>query len=968
MEKKMNKTNTNVLVFLIAFCATLFLYNCPCTSREKSLEEGFVHPPRSAGIRCFWWWLNGNVTKEAITRDLEGMKAKGFSGAMIFDAGGAEQGGNKQVPPGPTFASPEWRELFKHAVEEANRLGLELSLGIQSGWNLGGPNVTPQMAAKMLTWSETQIEGPVSIEQKLPVPQNREDFYEDIAVLAYPIKPAPGGQRRQIQNLQSKIASRELGMSAPDCRFLLDGLPPIEGEENTRLDDIVDISNKMSPEGILSWQAPAGRWMIMRFGYTISNAKVSTSSADWQGHVIDYMNADILRTYWNQTIEPILRDIGPLAGKTLKYLQTDSWECGGANWTKCFALEFQKRRGYDPIPYLPIIAGKIVESRDVSNRFLADFRKTIGDCVAENHYGTFAAVAHEHNLGIHPESGGPHAGPFDALKCLGRNDIPMGEFWVPSPHRPRPEQRFFVKQSASVAHTYGKKLVGAEAFTSIGPHWNDVLWASQKPSFDHEACSGLNLVFWHTFTCSPRKMGIPGQEYFAGTHFNPNVTWWDCADGFVTYLNRCQFLFQKGKFVADVLHYYGDHVPNLAPLKEADPPGARPGFDYDTINEEIFLKLRIEDNQIVVPGGIRYRVLVLPDHKVLSLAVLKKVDELVRQGATIIGPKPERTVSLVGYPESEMKFKKLADELWDHPSTPAGQKQTGKGRIIWGKTARDVLLTDGVKPDFEVQNQQDDSTFDYIHYTVDEADVYFVSNQKKREERVDCVFRVSAKQPELWNPVTGEIRKAKAFKQTNGQTEVPLSFPPNGSIFVVFREPISSTTQGKAEGNWPDYRVAQQIEGPWDVYFDPVWGGPRNVRFDQLVSWTQRPELEIQNYSGKALYTTKFNFASPRTQSQYYALDLGEVLDIGIAKVKLNEKDLGIVWTKPFRADIRSALTNGENDLTIEVINSWRNRLIADRNLPLDKRYTQTNITVTDKWLPEKSGLLGPVQILAVDN
>ena len=428
---------------------------------SKSLEEGFVSPPQSAGIRCFWWWLNGNVTKEAISRDLEEMKAKGFGGALVFDAGGANQWGNKQVPAGPTFATRQWRELFKHAVREADRLGLELSLSIQSGWNLGGPNVNPETAAKVLTWSETQIEGPVSLVRELSGPQKRNGFYRDIAVLAFPLRQLDHIQRKPIRHLQEKAASREIGMSAPDCRFLLEDFPAVAGEEDTRVEDILDITDKMTPDGILIWQVPSGKWVVLRFGYTLSDAHVSTYSANWQGLVIDYMDTDALKAYWNDVVQTLLKDVGPLAGKRLKYLHTDSWECGGANWTRQFRFEFKKRRGYDPIRYLPVIAGKIVESRDASNRFLADFRKTIGDCVAENHYQVFAELAHQQNLGIHPESGGPHAGPFDALKCLGRNDIAMGEFWVPSPHRPRPEQRFFVKQSSSAAHIYGKKLVGA---------------------------------------------------------------------------------------------------------------------------------------------------------------------------------------------------------------------------------------------------------------------------------------------------------------------------------------------------------------------------------------------------------------------------------------------------------------------------------------------------------------------------
>jgi hypothetical protein len=357
-------------------------------------------------------------------------------------------------------------------------------------------------------------------------------------------------------------------------------------------------------------------------------------------------------------------------------------------------------------------------------------------------------------------------------------------------------------------------------------------------------------------------------------------------------------------------------------------------------------------------------LLVLPDHKILSLAALKKVYELIQQGATVIGPKPERTASLVGYPDSEKEFKALADEIWGQSTGPAGQQQFGKGRIIWGKTAREVLINNGIKSDLEISNLQQDSVFDYIHYTIDESQIYFVCNQKEREEDAVCVFRVSNRQPELWNPVTGNIYNARAFRQSDGRTEIPLSFAPYGSLFVVFRKPISGTAQGQATANSPDYKVFQEIQGPWDVYFDSNRGGPGKVRFDQLISWTQRPEESVRSYSGKATYTTTFYLTGPKKDSRQYVLDLGEVLDTGIARVRLNGKDLGVVWTKPFRADVTSMVQNGENTLAVEVINSWRNRLVADRDLPQDKRYTQTNIRVLPNWKLNKSGLLGPVQIL----
>jgi len=953
-----------VLLFLLAIASILISCKTNALDSPKSsvtaLREGFSQPPRYAGVRCWWWWLNSNVTKEAITHDLEQMKAKGFSGAMIFDAGGANQRGNSQVPDGPTFASPQWRQLYKYALNEGKRLGLELGLSIQSGWNLGGPNVTPDFAAKQLTWSEIKIEGPAQYEQKLPLPKNRSNYYKDICVLTYPTRPETN--HKPIENLQLKAGYKELGGSAPDCRFLLDDRPSLPSEQDTLLSDIRNISEKMTPDGTLKWSLPAGNWTVLRFGYTITNAAVSTYSAGWKGHVIDYLSRDAFDRYWNEVVEPLLQEAGPLAGTTLKQLETDSWECGGMNWSPNFAADFVKYRGYDPIAYLPVFAGKIVENRDVCNAFLADFRKTLGDCVADNHYKVFAEHAHRHSMQIQPESGGPHAGPLDAIKNLGMNDIVMGEFWVPCPHRPRPVDRFFVKQSSSVAHIYGKKYVGAESFTSIGPQWNNVLWKSQKPSMDHEFCSGLNMIFFHTFTCSPKEMGIPGQEYFAGTHTNPQVTWWKYADAYINYINRCQFLVQQGKFVADVLYYYGDHVPNLVQLKEADPAKVLPGYDYDVTDEDILLRLKVEAGKIVVPGGVRYRLLVLPDHKVLSLAALEKVSQLLGQGATVLGPKPDRLVSLVGGAESRKRFKELAERLWGNASAAAGQKQIGKGRLIWGKTAHQVLIGDGVKPDCQIEAPTD-SVFDYIHYRIDRMDVYFVCNQTERTEDVLCRFRVAGKTPELWDPLTGHIQRIVAFTISTKQTEIPLRFGPNGSIFVVFTNEVPKSTAIKNIVNYTDYVPVMTIAGPWQVRFDPKRGAPEEVTFDKLISWTQRPEPGIKFYSGKATYSKTFTFEKEIDRRKEYCLDLGRVEDIGIARLILNGRDLGIPWTKPFRVDISDALRTGRNLLEVSVVNSWRNRLVGDRDLPQSQRYTKTNITIRPEWKLLESGLLGPVTI-----
>ena len=683
--------------------------------------------------------------------------------------------------------------------------------------------------------------------------------------------------------------------------------------------------------------------------------------------MLDYLSERHFMRYWNSHVEPLMQDAGPLLGTTLRYLQTDSWELGGLNWTENMLAEYRDRRGYDPMPYLPIITGRIVESRDISNRFLADWRKTIGDLVAERHYAIFAREARRHKLGIQPESAGPHLGMFDGLRNYGYSELMMSEFWVPSPHRPTPERRYFVKQAASAAHIYDRLLVGAESFTSIGPHWDDVLWASHKPSFDHEICSGLNLAFVHTFTCSPKEMGLPGQEYFAGTHFNPNVTWWDLASGFIRYLTRVQFMSQGGRVFADALYYCGDHVPNVSGLKEADPAQVLPGYDYDITNEEILLtRLGVKQGRITLPHGVTYRVLVLPNHKVLSLAALRKVHELVKNGATVLGAKPERTVSLVGYPQCEVEFKRLADEAWGTGAGQAGEHRFGRGRTVWGLTGRELFRQDGLAPDFEVIRSAPQSAFDYIHRSLGDTDYYFVSSQNREPQRAELAFRVSGRRPELWDPMTGRTREAAAFVQKQERTFLPLEFDPYGSLFIVFRKAIGLREKGPGSSNGHTYEPVATVSGPWDVRFDPKWGAPEQVRFDRLASWTARPEQGLRFYSGKATYRTQFDFSPPLWRAGKLVLDLGDIRDVGVARVRLNGRDLGIAWSPPFRVEVADALKPKGNVLEIELANSWRNRLVGDRDLPETQRFTRTNITIRKEWELLDSGLLGPVRVLAV--
>lgn len=942
------------VILVISGCSRSEYPRTKETGREALAQE-FGNPPRKAGIRCWWWWLNGNVTQASITKDLEAMAAKGFSGAMIFDAGTELRWGpDEPVPAGPVFAGPNWTELFLHALQEARRLGLELGLSIQSGWNLGGPSVTPDDAAKQLTWSSLEISGPGPVEKILPVPEHRDGYYREIALLAFPGRDGKDG--RPIRNLAAKSAARELGGSAPDCRFLLDDYSPVPGEAKIRLKDIQDISGALDSKGRLSWQAPPGTWTVMRFGYTLTKARVATSSDTWKGRVIDYLSEDAFMHYWERVVDPLLQQAGPLAGTVLQHLETDSWECGGMNWSPGFRDDFTQYRGYDPLPWLPVIAGTIVGNREMSNAFLADLRKTIGECVSDNHYRVFAERAAAYHLGIQPESGGPHAGPIDGITNYSHSSVVMSEFWIPCPHRPAPESRFFVKQAASAAHIYGKQLVGAESFTSLrNPHWSPLLWRDLKPAMDHEFCSGLNLIFLHTFTASPADMGLPGQEYFAGTHINPQVTWWNYADPFFDYMARVQLLAQQGRFQADVLYYYGDHVPNIAALKESDPAGALPGYDYDVTNEDVLLRLSVHNGRITVPGGVRYRLLVLPDHRVLSLAALEKTAALLKEGATVLGPKPERLVSLQGGQKAQERFQQLADRLWGASPPEKGSARAGKGRLAWGVTAREFLRQEGIPADFETGGGSDAHRVDYIHYRAGEADLYFLANQTEHSLAITGLFRTENAGAEIWDPLTGDITPVPSRTAAPGRTAVQLTLDPCGSCFVVFSETASGTGDR-------DKTLIQEIPGPWNVAFDAARGGPQSVRFDTLSDWTLHENPGIRYYSGAALYTTDFTVDSLQAGHRYW-LELTDVQDAGIAQVTLNGSDQDTVWTPPFRVEVTNSLVSGRNTLEIRVVNNWLNRLIGDRGRPQEKRYTRTNIRIREDWSLQPSGLIGPVRV-----
>jgi hypothetical protein len=1088
-----------------------------------SLEGGFAVPPAEARLHAYWWWLNGNVTKEAITRDLEAMKEKGFGGALIMDAGGASQDGNLQVPAGPLFGSKAWRELYCHALREGARLNVEMALNIQSGWNLGGPSVTAEDAAKILCYTETTVKGPGPVKASLAAPQARNGLLREVAVVAVPDRAPPisgkvtassahkkypvshvsdnavgtfwvsdgiasgtnalawirvsfdcdrainalsltgiakhspkelavfamnaDGTKRQIaggsvgptgvwratlkqpqtvrqlefcvmdaydtapvngkpRNVQVaeisvsgpgwqwpvssntdlipgwdvKALYRPVGGANTDLAGLIPGKSSQSASEAIEPAQVKDVSRFVDAKGTLTWTAPAGAWRVYRFCYTVSPAAhVSTSSYGWGGLALDPMDAGAYQRYWDTVVEPLMADAKQIPKNPLKYLHTDSWEIEPFNWTEKMPEEFEKRCGYDLKPWLPVLARCAVSSTETSERFLSDFRKTVAALVAENHYGPFLKNAHRHGLQVRAESGGPHGVPIDAQHCLGIIDVPMSEFWATSwRHRVHERARFFVKQPASAAHTYGKKIVAAEGFTTIGPHWQETVWDNLKPNFDRALCEGLNQLVWTLLTCSPKEMGMPGQEMFPGTHFNPNSTWWQQSEGFLSYINRCQWMLRQGLFVGDVLYYYGDLAPNFAGLKAMNPAGLPPGYDYDVASEYVLLnRVSVKNGRIVLPAcpselgehsrdNMSYGALILPPHRTASLAVLRKLRELAAAGAILIGPRPDSSSGLLAWQKGDAETQELINHLWGTDSI--------KGLVKHDTTA-DWLKSSGLAPDFEVAGGSlTNAPLDYIHRRDAETEIYFVTNPRDTPLLANTRFRVTGKIPELWDAVTGTIRALPVFQVTeDGRTEIPLALESHQSFFIVFRKniPKSQVPRPTSERvNFHELKPVQVLTGAWEVTFDPAWFYPDNgtggkITFNDLSDWTDRSEPAIKYYSGLATYRKTFD--CPQVSTFY--LSVGEVKEM--ARVKLNGRDLGVVWCPPWNVQVPAGtLKEKENRLEIEVVNFWPNRLIGDGKLPPEQRRTRTNITKFYEPKGDKhyttlmpSGLLGPVTL-----
>jgi hypothetical protein len=951
-----------------------------------ALKAGFINPPASAKPGVYWYFMDGNMNKESITKDLEAMKKAGIGNLIFLEV-------NVGVPRGKVdFLSDEWQDLFKHAVRESERLGIEITLGIGPGWTgSGGPWVKPEQSMQHLVSSSINIKGGQPEKIILPVPAPKppyfgegaftpqlkkqwEAFYEDVAVLAYPT-PTEG---KKIADIDEKaLYYRAPYSSAAGVKQYLPSKAEYAKTDKQAIIDqkqIIDLTKHLKPDGTLDWVPPAGNWTIMRFGRRNNGAITRPAPVPGLGFEADKFDTVALNTHLDDYVGKLLRKTGGVNAQSeggLKRLHIDSWEMGSQNWTSNFRNEFIKRRGYDPLPFYPVYAGQIVGNEEISERFLWDLRQTSQELILEYHAQAVKKYAHKNGmtLSIEPYDMNPTAD----LELGAVADVPMSEFWSKGFGF---NSSFSAIEATSIAHVDGRSLTPAESFTAQ----NDESWkqypGSMKNQGDWAFATGINRFVYHTFENQflPDSLRPGATMGPYGVHWDRNQTWWPMVGAYHQYVTRSSYLLQQGNTVADVLYLTPEgspHVfrPPFSALKGNDTIPDRRGYNFDGCAPGLLYRATVKNGNVTFPGGASYRILVLPDFKTMTPDLLIKIAQLIRNGATVVGAPPLKSPGLTNYPVCDTQISNMVKMIWGDQIN--ADKQTthnyGKGKVIWGGDIATQI--DNLYPKYEVtaailkdmhvaEDFQSDALLRYTHRTTENLDIYFVSNTTDKTIKANAIFRSTKGTPQLWDAVTGKIVALPEFKQTASTTAVPLQFAANQSFFLVFAK--QQITIAKSTKNFATRTKIATLSGPWNVAFDPKWGGPKSTVFNELSDWTQNTNDGIKYYSGTATYTKIFDLPAGINKTGKLVLNLGSVHDL--ARVKLNGKDLGILWTAPWTIDLSSALKKG-NKLEIEIVNRWPNRLIGDEQ-KTGRHYTYTTYNPYRKNSPlYASGLLGPVTI-----
>ena len=856
--------------------------------------------------------MGNNITAEGITSDLEAMKNSGIAGATIFNiSSNADKGGfvKNSYTDGITYHNPAWWALVKHAAAEADRLGLEIGIHNCVGYTgSGGTWITPDKSMQKIVWSS--ISRPMPFTEVLPQPATTLGYYRDIVVLAVP-----------------------------------------DGEPSP--DRIIDITSHMKPDGSLDWDVPAGLWTVYRFGHTSTGKRLRPVPEDLNGLILeaDKMSDEAMSFHMHQVLDPLKENLGPLAGRSFKHILFDSFESGEQNWTPKMREEFLKRRGYDIIPWLPVLAGRTIGSKEKTSRFEWDLKTTISELLIENAFLLPRAMINKMGMQSHVE---PYGGGFDELKAADAADLTMVEFWI------NKRTTYGGKGlTAGAARAAGKTILAAEAFTgdpSVS-EWTETP-ASLKVYGDSAFTYGINRLMLHHWSHQPFPDNIkPGMCFgWWGTHFGRNQTWYEPGKAFITYLARCQSLLQSGEQVVDYC------------ILESENPWSK----GDAVSTDLFLNLTVVNGKIVCPGGRTYSLLVIPDRNNMLPVIARKLKHLVAEGAVVIGPRPEMSPSLQDWPDADTEVNAIGKEIWSSiDGVSVKEKNYGKGRVIWGRQVSDVLSEMELKADVTITGS--DRDIRWVHRRDGKNDYYFFANLKNKTAHFTATIRIEGKTPELWYPESGIIKKAGMWQRKEGFTDVDIKLKNNESVFLVFRRPskkresiagISTAVQDSmftltrsgrdlllqslapgmfnvrmTSGKNHSLEITEipkpvNLIDTWRVSFQGS-GAPETENFEKLISWTESPDDKIKYFSGTARYLNEFTVQEQDLKDDLHMiLDLGQVKDL--AEVRINGKNAGILWYYPFRTYITEYIKPGVNTIEIAVTNTWANRTIGDELFPDD--------------------------------
>ncbi|WP_257668882.1 glycosyl hydrolase [Parapedobacter tibetensis] len=1047
------------VLLVCGLCSTAFL---GYAQQGKGMDsESFKNPSGLNKPLTWWHWINGNVTKAGIRKDLYDMKRVGIGGVQLFDT-------HMYLPKGPVrYGSDNWHEHVQYAIRVCDTLGLEFYMVNSPGWSgSGGPWVPVDRSMKMLVYSETAVKANTGTEVKLPQPYRQHGFYEDVAVLAIQegsnhnqqyrpstIKSVGSTENLDVlsdhdlstywatsnpsdtleavfgepvsinrvrvdlafpsgeSNFRGSIDLSEDGkqftsvatfgfsnhrdtvgsfvipfetVAARVVRINLKGAKsstghvkeiefrhlqspeqwyqktaatkyPLNGELSSSgkserfsgVDHVLDVTRFFDRKrGVLSWAPPEGRWTVLRFGYTTTGKKIHPAQDEGTGYEVDKLDPDAVRFQFEKSQGRIIREAGGLVGKTFKGIVFDSFEGGYQNWTDKLPEMFEAKKGYSLIPYLPLFAGRIIGSVDLSEAVLWDFRQCITELIAENFQGTMYALAKEKGLSVYAESQG---GPISPAWGNRYTDVPMNEFWTDGIERRIP----LIRQAASVAHLLGKPIVGAEAFTSKPEFgkWQNVP-SNLKRIGDVAFAAGINRFIFHTYTHQPYEVypGFTMGRY--GTHFGRTNTWWPYARPWMDYIGRSQYLLQQGQRHADICVLYPEDAIYEQP---SGIPAIPSGYTFDICYPHQLKDFRARNGELTFPSGANYQVLVLAPYPTMHVQTLQRLADLIEKGATIIGSPPLQPAGRDGVLSQHEQFTRLVSQLWGGLDGKVKRsKSVGQGTVYWDTAVSEILEIKGLSPD--VQSGGIDSMM-FAHRRSAADDIYFVVNRANQSVIENVDFRVSGKRPEIWDPQTGTYHDAPVFDTVGNRTSIPLRLAPGTSRFVVFRKPLPDDWLQTA-GLGHTLPMTTVLKNDWKL---SLVDEKQVIGLDSLRLWNTFNEEEIKYYSGAGIYSTTFSLRSSPRQDDRFLLDIGAYYDI--AKVDINGITVGIVWDGSGQIELTNYVKKGLNDLQITVINRWVNRLIGDEQHPTSLRYDQSkNIFSTGRLLELPDWLSTPAQ------